>query len=311
MGLVTRCPACSTTFKFVPDQIRIAAGWVRCGNCGKVFNASAHMLPYDRAPRADKPAEPAPAALEEQPEFVSTELHDVVLEPPASSEPGPESESQPEPEPVLVSAPDPEPIPEALDAFAEGSARALQNGRINLPQPIAPPSERAEPAAGRAAVAPSERVQPLSERIALPSERAALAERAALTERAEPVVARAAAVPPERAPSPPLPPLPPLPPPPSPPSPPSPACVPAWPAVPLTLPVPPAPPLPTSRARPASTSPPCRWPCATTRASPRPRATASSRSPKKWVTRTTRSSRPSSPTAAPPCPTATRPPSPT
>ncbi|MBS0303672.1 MAG: zinc-ribbon domain-containing protein, partial [Proteobacteria bacterium] len=36
MSLVTRCPACSTLFKVVPDQIRIAAGWVRCGQCGEV-----------------------------------------------------------------------------------------------------------------------------------------------------------------------------------------------------------------------------------------------------------------------------------
>ena len=55
MSLVTRCPACTTLFKVVPDQIRIAAGWVRCGHCGEVFDASAHLLP--RA--ASAPAAPA------------------------------------------------------------------------------------------------------------------------------------------------------------------------------------------------------------------------------------------------------------
>ena len=52
MSLVTRCPACSTLFKVVPDQIRIAAGWVRCGQCGEVFDASAQLLPRGTAASA-------------------------------------------------------------------------------------------------------------------------------------------------------------------------------------------------------------------------------------------------------------------
>jgi len=58
MSLVTRCPACSTLFKVVPDQIRIAAGWVRCGQCGEVFDASAQLLPHGAVPAVP----PAPAA---------------------------------------------------------------------------------------------------------------------------------------------------------------------------------------------------------------------------------------------------------
>lgn len=73
MSLVTRCPACTTTFKVVPDQLRIAAGWVRCGHCGEVFDAAAHMLPPSPheegaqvAPEpspevSSPPAEPTPA----------------------------------------------------------------------------------------------------------------------------------------------------------------------------------------------------------------------------------------------------------
>lgn len=44
MSQTTRCPACQTLFKVVPDQLRIAEGWVRCGECGTVFNGPAHML---------------------------------------------------------------------------------------------------------------------------------------------------------------------------------------------------------------------------------------------------------------------------
>lgn len=66
MSLITRCPACATLFKVVPDQLRISAGWVRCGHCNEVFDAAAHMLPADqhavalRAPMP--PTSPPPAA---------------------------------------------------------------------------------------------------------------------------------------------------------------------------------------------------------------------------------------------------------
>lgn len=44
MSLITRCPACETLFKVVPDQLRISEGWVRCGQCDAVFDASLHLL---------------------------------------------------------------------------------------------------------------------------------------------------------------------------------------------------------------------------------------------------------------------------
>lgn len=43
MSLITRCPACVTLFKVVPDQLRISDGWVRCGQCDEVFDASLHL----------------------------------------------------------------------------------------------------------------------------------------------------------------------------------------------------------------------------------------------------------------------------
>jgi predicted Zn finger-like uncharacterized protein len=39
MTLTARCPGCDTTFKVVPDQLRLAEGWVRCGRCGETFEA--------------------------------------------------------------------------------------------------------------------------------------------------------------------------------------------------------------------------------------------------------------------------------
>lgn len=42
MSLKTRCPACDTVFKIVPDQLKVSKGWVRCGRCAEVFDAAAH-----------------------------------------------------------------------------------------------------------------------------------------------------------------------------------------------------------------------------------------------------------------------------
>ncbi len=34
-------------FKVVTDQLKVSQGWVRCGQCADVFDASQHLLPYD------------------------------------------------------------------------------------------------------------------------------------------------------------------------------------------------------------------------------------------------------------------------
>lgn len=50
MSLITRCPQCSTLFRVVPDQIKVSSGWVRCGQCAHVFNASEHLQPAATPP---------------------------------------------------------------------------------------------------------------------------------------------------------------------------------------------------------------------------------------------------------------------
>ncbi|NDP61031.1 DUF3426 domain-containing protein [Polaromonas sp.] len=59
MSQITRCPACATMFKVVADQLQVAQGWVRCGQCGEVFEASLHLVPGD----AGEP-EALPSALQ-------------------------------------------------------------------------------------------------------------------------------------------------------------------------------------------------------------------------------------------------------
>jgi predicted Zn finger-like uncharacterized protein len=50
--LATRCPSCSTVFRVVPDQLRVSEGWVRCGRCAEVFDATESLVDLDTgAPR--------------------------------------------------------------------------------------------------------------------------------------------------------------------------------------------------------------------------------------------------------------------
>jgi predicted Zn finger-like uncharacterized protein len=76
MSLITSCPACGTMFRVVPDQLKISDGWVRCGHCGEVFDATVHMA--DELPPVQQPLPTsAPAALAESEGLVEGE----VLEP--------------------------------------------------------------------------------------------------------------------------------------------------------------------------------------------------------------------------------------
>lgn len=59
MNLKTRCPACDTVFKIVPDQLKVSKGWVRCGRCAEVFDAAAHAASAEDVsqwPQASAPA---------------------------------------------------------------------------------------------------------------------------------------------------------------------------------------------------------------------------------------------------------------
>lgn len=60
MSLITRCPACETMFKVVPDQLRVSEGWVRCGQCSEIFDATQHMQPSPDGP-AEAPVQTATA----------------------------------------------------------------------------------------------------------------------------------------------------------------------------------------------------------------------------------------------------------
>lgn len=146
-------------FKVVPDQIRIAGGWVRCGHCGEVFDASAHMLPYEQSLQVEVPAPvPQPPAPAPQVSFGPAVSMAGMLThpsaapaspapmPPASAAPGfadtsaaPEPAPPPEPAapaPAAVVLPDP-------PAFAPRAEAELfkPSAPVTAPEPQAPWAE--------------------------------------------------------------------------------------------------------------------------------------------------------------------------
>ena len=65
-GLATRCSACGTVFRVVPDQLRVSEGWVRCGRCSEVFNALEGLVDLETGlPKRSLGAGLAPAVGDE------------------------------------------------------------------------------------------------------------------------------------------------------------------------------------------------------------------------------------------------------
>lgn len=121
MSLITRCPACGTMFKVVPDQLRISEGWVRCGHCAEVFDASSHMQGEQAMPAVQAPAPPPMPLPDREPAPRQT------AEPVPQPEPVPDPELEYEPPPLAVTdflveplmAPQPAPQTSYLDAVDE------------------------------------------------------------------------------------------------------------------------------------------------------------------------------------------------
>jgi hypothetical protein len=44
MHWIARCPACGATYQVVPDQIKIAQGWLRCGQCEHDFDSTGLLV---------------------------------------------------------------------------------------------------------------------------------------------------------------------------------------------------------------------------------------------------------------------------
>ena len=57
MALATTCPQCKTSFKVVPDQLKLRRGLVRCGVCQNVFSGVEHLRYVDKDENEDTAAE--------------------------------------------------------------------------------------------------------------------------------------------------------------------------------------------------------------------------------------------------------------
>lgn len=68
-SLQTQCPKCETRFRVTDEQLGIAKGKVRCGNCMAVFNAIDHQV----LPRSSKPQAPTKPSLDEPARSRATE----------------------------------------------------------------------------------------------------------------------------------------------------------------------------------------------------------------------------------------------
>ena len=67
MALATTCPQCKTSFKVVPDQLKLRRGLVRCGVCQHVFSGVEHLRYVDRDEDTSQPDALAAPTITAQP----------------------------------------------------------------------------------------------------------------------------------------------------------------------------------------------------------------------------------------------------
>ena len=162
MSQVTRCPACGTSFRVVPDQLRISQGWVRCGQCNEIFDA-AQSLRDQAALAGDATVEAAP---QDDAARVPSPTPATVPLPDASPEP---AEPDASPAPVLVdiapqwlqSAPPEIPVSDPV-ASLEVDFAEYQQSQVAQEEAVPADEAPAEPVvAGAELSAPAPDLKPL------------------------------------------------------------------------------------------------------------------------------------------------------
>ena len=94
MSQVTRCPSCGTRFKVVADELRISQGWVRCGMCQSVFDASQDLqsVPDELLQPEAADAPQKPAVQEVQPTEAGEQRTPVWPQQDAADAPAPDTQ---------------------------------------------------------------------------------------------------------------------------------------------------------------------------------------------------------------------------
>lgn len=155
MSRIACCPACQTSFRVVADQLKIAQGWVRCGRCAEVFDASAQFVPEPAAGSpgpgvasttadAQTAEEPEQQAIEEPP--VEPEIADQPSADGAATQALPTAEipadggdaaaTAPLTAPFAMAAPDTPPVLEADTAPEVSFVRDARRGEFWQKPPI-------------------------------------------------------------------------------------------------------------------------------------------------------------------------------
>lgn len=149
MALTTRCPQCGTSFKVVPDQLRVRNGLVRCGACATVFDGRACLLPEAGMPAAGAaPAIPpvaAPAAPS-APLAPQTVAAPILVAPPAppAQDPAPPLVQRPSAEPDALAPWDDLPDEPASPPVAPAVPPAVLRGRDDIRRRIEPDAALAQ-----------------------------------------------------------------------------------------------------------------------------------------------------------------------
>ena len=179
MALATRCTFCGTAFRVVEDQLKVSGGWVRCGQCSKVFNGREGLIDLERQAEPDTPSEnpgaAAPASATEAGTFTAAAAQPPIPDAPAatmrSAEPlveagpyrfslasggspaGPTGDSAASAEQVPADAP-----ADAATALSMAGllARPSNDAALEPATPAATAGERADPEAASATVEPSQ-----------------------------------------------------------------------------------------------------------------------------------------------------------
>jgi predicted Zn finger-like uncharacterized protein len=147
MTLATRCPACGTVFRVVPDQLRVSQGWVRCGRCSEAFNAQEALVevPTPASEADDTPARSGPDSARFQPATTSERLNDGFTPPMPEPSSGPtdhQVDANREPGEASVAS-----VGVGVDAATEPSFATDVGAAQALVQPFPAADARPEPPA--------------------------------------------------------------------------------------------------------------------------------------------------------------------
>jgi predicted Zn finger-like uncharacterized protein len=121
MSFITQCPACETQFKVSPEQLKVSEGWVRCGQCHHVFDASLNLQPWwpevppGDAAVTDSPVEPPspPVPQTDQPDDqpdtapVTGDVSAAIPDPATPAEPVGHQHAAPPVEAIRDATPEP------------------------------------------------------------------------------------------------------------------------------------------------------------------------------------------------------------